>query len=308
MMSEHQQIRPALCGFVATVLLASSQVAVGQTSNPGKRDKANAIAKEANTLRDAGKDVEACQKLEEAELLVPDGIGVHWALGECYERLQRLGSACHQYEESERYARIYDDLVRLEKAVVKRGETCQRAATLTILATKNHTQIGAILSIDGRSRSIIDGITWHRLDRGKHAIAVLAPNHKPWAITVDMSDGAKVYVYVPTLEPEVTRPQYPPAHVPFSRKNLGAILTFPSVVACGIAGVGRLTLDRSNSSNPTNDLTVMTAIDIGLIAAGVVGVTGTILLVSSNPSPSQTAQAQWQVGVNPTGFTLRADW
>ncbi|HRI68259.1 MAG TPA: hypothetical protein PK156_28715 [Polyangium sp.] len=304
MIPENNHIRWAVSGFVTTLFLASSHVALGQTYDPRKVETARPLVEEAATLKDAGKFAEAVSKLEEAKRLVPNGIGVHLALGECYESMGRLGSACQQYTEAEQYARWGEDPVRRKEANDKVGQLCPRAASLTIRARKNHTRIRAKLSIDGRSASIIEGPIWANVDKGAHVVTVSAPNHKPWVMTVDVVDGDHIAFDAPTLEPVVTNAVGPGGSVRVWRENLakGTIIT----QSLAVMGTGGALLASSNNS--TDESSAFMGIGIGVMALGAVALGGVILVTLSNAPQSKTAQSQWQFGVNPNGLTLRARW
>jgi hypothetical protein len=177
--------------FIAAKSLGARD-ACAQSSDPQQVAAAQALFEQASAALDRKDYATACPKLEEVVRLVPDGIGAHLALGECYEGLGRLASAWTSYVRTEAIATQTKQLAR-KKEAQKRAEALRpRLAQLTI------TVPDAVRALPGLSITR-DGIPvgaaqWGLslpVDKGKHVIVVMATGRPRWEKTIQIdTDGA----------------------------------------------------------------------------------------------------------------------
>jgi len=207
---------------VLSIVVGSLAVARADT-DPAKAD---AIFEDAQKLKDAGKNDEACAKFNEALKYNPNAVGTLLNVGLCDEQAGRYASAAKNYTQARDLAREHNLKEHLAAAE-------ERLTTVTPLVS--HLAIGFAEKPNEMSLVIDDAIVPLDkaddivIDPGNHHIVVTAPGRVPYETTVTMEKSKAKAIAVPKLG-------YPVTVRKSSRKTVGKILTF-SGGGLAVAGV-----------------------------------------------------------------------
>lgn len=185
--------------FVTAVILSMTEIASAQSADPALQ-RAQTLVDDAGALMDAGNYAEACPKLEEAAVLLPEGIGAKLALGECYVGLGRLASAWEQYSRAEVLAVATNDK-RAAEARTEVKRLAPKLAGIKIVIPDWMYDLGGLsVKVDERK---LDNSTWSSripIDTGAHIIKVAAPGLETWSRSIRVEkNGELITVAVPDL-------------------------------------------------------------------------------------------------------------
>lgn len=173
-------------GLVAVACVIGSVSALA-TEARADRTKADLLFDEGRKLANDGKYKEACDKFQAAIELDPEAPGTLLNLGQCNEKLGKLGTALGWYIKAEGHGRQY-----------KMTEIVDAAAA-RIAAIESHVAIVKLefaepLPSDGKVT--LDGVEVKRedasrmtLDSGHHKIEILAPHKRTVSKEVDATEG-----------------------------------------------------------------------------------------------------------------------
>ncbi len=239
--------------LVALSVALTAPMAWAQGPTAADQTLAQTLFDEAVKLMDQGRFADACPKLAESQRLDPGG-GTLLNLGFCRQNEGKLASAWAAYNEAlsqaikdgrkdrETTARAHVD--ELEKKVAKLAIDLSDAAQKT-------DQIE--IRLDGTA---VRQAAWGMLspiDRGVHAIVVIAPGKREYRATIEVKDDATTqHVSIPALEnaPVIVKPALAEEHVSRTQATVGWVTGSVGVVLLGVGVVtGALAIDAHNQSN-----------------------------------------------------------
>ena len=314
----------AAAASAAAVVLLSSVPAAAQPSDAG-RAKADALFREGQQLLAAGELPAACAKLEESERLDPK-IGRLLNVAYCHEKLGRIASAWHEYDQA---AAMAIQAHQAEREKFARAHAAALAKQLSFLRLEMGTPPdGTQVSIDDKPLAHDQWGIPFAVDPGQHTVTVQAPGYKTLTVPTNVTGTGEMRVDVSALQKEAaaapppavapapapaatTQPaapsgeEAPQAEAPAGHggsRMLAYVVGGAGIVALGVgAGFGADALslrneadahcpgrqcDASGLSSISSAKTAATISTIGL-AVGVVGIgAGTWLLVRSSPAPT----------------------
>ncbi len=268
---------------------------------------AQTLFDEGVSLMDKGRFADACPKLAESQRLDPGG-GTLLNLGFCRQNEGKLASAWAAYNEALSQA-IKDGRKDRESAArVHVDELDGKVAKLAIDVSDGAKRIDQIeIRIDGTQvRQAAWGVL-SPIDRGTHAIVVIAPGKREFKTTVEvLQDGGAQHVSIPALvdAPVVVIPPAIERHS--SQGTIGWVMGGIGVALLGVGVVtGILAINsRSQSTDncPQDHCTQMgvtlndqaktyawfSDFGVGLGAAAII--TGFILIVSAPRSGAKSTR------------------
>lgn len=309
-------------GKLALAFALVCAVAPSASAQLSAQDKAvaDAFFDEGLKLLRAGKFADACPKLAESERIDP-AVGTALYLGECYERIGKIASAQAMFQEGYDFAKRRNDG---RSAVAKDHHDKLRPSTLTVVLAPGAQVDGLAIVRDAEAMSMLQLGLPLPCDGGTHVVVASAPGKKKLAQTVNvpLKEGT-VTLTIPKLEdeervapPVVVTPQ--PTSSGGARRLVGLTIGGVGLVGIAVGSIAGLvaTLDWNASNSTTNgcnsgstlcptqhgiDLrssaeTWATVSTVGLIAGGVLAVTGLIVILTSPKARSQTA---WTIAPTP---------
>ncbi|WP_437666966.1 hypothetical protein [Sorangium sp. So ce1182] len=176
--------------FIAAVKAFVCSEALAQANDDDKRNRAEALNREAAVEMAAGNYKSACPKFNQVVELVPSGIGAKMSLAKCYEGWGRLASALKTYQLAELAAKNAKD-PRREAALAKVAELEVKVATLRVVVPRPVAALpGLEITLDGE---VLRPEAWNKpmpMDRGNYVLRATATGKQPWTIDVHISpDG-----------------------------------------------------------------------------------------------------------------------
>jgi len=212
----------ALAAGVSVALAVCSMQARGQVQSHGDKVAAEALFEEGRKLVAAGKYADACAKFAGSEEQDPSAATL-LNLASCWEKSGRAATAWATYREA---ASMANAVGRADYVA-----TAQRHAD-ALASRLSHVTLNVVQPVNGieirRDDRVLPAAEWGTaipIDSGAHTLAATAPDHAPWASTIEVpADGAVVVVTVPPLEPLAPAPA--PASAP--RPDVSAPTMAPS--------------------------------------------------------------------------------
>jgi hypothetical protein len=321
--------------LVAPVWVFAIEVPFARAEKSAPKASPSALAQklfdEAIAAMDAHKYAEACRKLEQVTELVPKGVGAHEMLGECYEKMGRLGSAWEQYTLAQTLAA---DQIRIDGISAKAKQLEARVARLTIVVPSQlRSVIGLSVLHDGRIEEKALWDTPLPVDKGKHVIEVKAPGFQTWTKEVDISvDGNPQTILLPTQLVSIPAPPLPPVRPEGTwLRPMGWTLTSMGVASGATSGILTWLALRQQSASVSSGhcdannrcdaegvamreraLGMMHGATATAIAGGVLAAGGITMLIVApkkrDDTPRKTAGPWWSVDVAPQGVRLYGTW
>lgn len=323
----------ALMATLPQARFAQAQTTV--SANPN-RAQIDSLFEQAMVDMEAQKYADACNKLEQVTVLLPNGIGGHEMLGECHEKSGRLGSAFEQYKLAQTLAYAVTD-PRAEALGARAKQLEPRVAHLTIVVPQE-LRARAALSIlhDGRVEEKPRWDVSLPVDKRKHVLEIEAPGFVSWKGEIDVKADGQSYTVVLPTQLAIMQPLTPPQSG-VVRPGQSALRplgwTFASMgVASGIAsgllvGIAVRQQDASNTSGHCDDfdrcdkeglamrdraIHLANGALVAGIAGGVLAVGGITLLIAApkklDDAPRRTTASTWTVNVSPQGVRLGGTW
>lgn len=228
-------------------------------AEPAKIDReatAQALYASATALMDDRRFDEACPKLEEVTRLIPEGIGAHITLAQCYEGQGRTASAWSEYLVAASAARRAGQPEREAKVAERIAELEPRLSRVTVNVSAEDRKIaGFVVKRDG----IVVGDAQFGeaipIDPGEHVVEATAPGKVKWERRVAATPDAKsLVVNVDRLAdaPSALAPA-PKALRPW-QLPLGLALGGVGLAAAGVGfGLGGVALGDANDAKAECD-------------------------------------------------------
>lgn len=308
----------AVCTILLT--LTHSTHVWAQAVDPATRVKAEALFQQADEEMSHGDYGHACPHLEEVIGMLPEAIGAHEALGDCYVALGLTATAWRVYHEAISLAVQKDAKDRIPRIQTKAQGLEGRYATILVQASD--ASGGAVTLRISLGKHAHDEPRVHvpiPVDRGTHIVEVRKAGHPPTSHTVVIqNDGEHPRIEVPAA------PTTPPKVevVRAWARPLGWTLAGVGVGALASGGIlAQVAKQNETASNqgqhctstnlcdaigsPLRDRAVTQAnVSIGLLVAGGVLAVGGIGMALALPQSRQakTGTLYWQVF--PTGLLL----
>jgi hypothetical protein len=278
--------------------------------------------------------VDAIRSLEQVTELRPSGIGGHGKLGECYEKVSRLGSAWEQYTIAQNLALGADDQERAYAMSAKAKKLEPRVARLTIVVPQELRSVnGLSVMHDGHTEEKALWDTPLPVDKGTHVIEVKADGFQTWTQEVDIPvDGHPETILLPTQLVRIPPPMLPIVRpVQTWHRPMGWTMTSMGLVSGAASGVllgfafrqqSASTISGHCDANNQCDQegiamrnraqgllqgATATAIVGGVLAAGGI----TMLIVApkkKDDTPGKTTGLLWNLDVAPQGVRLHGTW
>ena len=340
-MATLQGLRSTL--WIVSGMLCVSSTVFAETLSPVVLAQAQQHYEEAIALMDAQSYATACPKLEKVTKLVPNGIGGHEALAECYENLGRIGSAWEQYTvaqtlslkagEPERAATLSAHAKTLEPKVAK----------ITIVIDQNLRNVGGLTILhDGEVQEPALWNTPLPVDTGKHTIEAKAAGRESWSKEVMvLADGASIEVEVPITRLNLLQVE---PYIPGGGGGAHAVVSSPrtwqrplgfATLGLGVAGLATSGIlsglalekrDASNADGHCNGSNVCDAVGLPLrdqamglangatatiVAGGVLAAGGLVMVLTAPKKKEEDAKKTaetWGVQISPMGVGLRGTW
>jgi hypothetical protein len=250
----------ALAAGVSLALAISSTLAWGQTQSHGDKVAAEALFEEGRKLVAAGKYADACAKFVGSEQLDPSAATL-LNLASCWEKSGRAATAWATYREA---ASLANAVGRADYLA-----TAQRHAD-ALAPRLSHLTLNVAQPVNGieirRDDVVLPAAEWGTaipIDSGPHSLAASAPEHQPWASTIEVpADGATVVVTVPSLEPVA------PAPAPAPRPEVSAPTMGPSPAPAPT--IRESASPRSTGAAQRVSGWVLGSVGLASVAAGVV--------------------------------------
>jgi hypothetical protein len=263
--------------FAALALTATSLVVRGasaQAADSQKLANAQTLFAAAQAAMDKKDWATACPKLEEVTRLLPNGVGGHLTLAQCYEGAGRLASAWTEYLVAQSTA-AQAIRAEQEKQARDRGDALKpKLAQLTINVPESARGLpGLVVERDGVGVGAALWSTPIPVDRGRHVIVASATGRARWEKAVEVgADGVQIAVDVdlgaaapsvtpvpapkgvdaPALPPRVApgAPPPPPAGFWTGLRIGGVVAGGVGLVGLGVgAAFGATALSKKSASN-----------------------------------------------------------
>ncbi len=289
---------------------------------------ARALFTEGKRLMKAGKYAEACPKLEAAQKLYSSA-GILLNLADCYEKIGRTASAWTRFGETVSVANRSNRPDDADEA--RRRQEALEPALVRLVVRVTAPVPGLVVTRDGTT---LDEAIWGTtlpVDPGDHLVRAEAPGYEPWSSSVSITRrGDTVTVKVPKLSAAATVDRTPPDRIPDqpppkpparASSGGGHGLALGLLIGGAVVGAGGGALmiiewqkaneARSQLSQPAFDATrgPWVAGLVGVIAGGVAGVVGIVLLaVSPGHSDSPSADATAWIAPGPGGIQIAGTW
>ncbi|UQA55565.1 hypothetical protein [Polyangium aurulentum] len=198
--------------------------------------RAEALFQEGKELLDAGRFVEACDKLAESDKLDP-AIGTLGLLAACHEGQGRLATAWREYKETAARAEAAKD----DRAAVARERAAALEPNLPRLSVRLARPSAEVEVFRNRERVPPEDLgVAVPVDPGTYEIVARAPRRPEHRVTITVKPGAQAVVEVPDLD-RLEAPPSPAAPAPSAKdapSGLGPRRTAGLIVAgVGLAGV-----------------------------------------------------------------------
>lgn len=188
MTTESKTLRRA--AWMTGVSLLTTGVVQAQDVDPRVAPIAQKLYDDGVALMDAKNFAEACPKLEQVTKLVPNGIGGHEALGDCYVGQKRFASAWGQYVQLEALAKAAGRGQTVMRAHIEAQKLKPKLAMVKITVPDALRQVaGLSVTLNGLAHEQRSLGTPIPLDAGKHEIEATAPGYITEKRTVTLAEG-----------------------------------------------------------------------------------------------------------------------
>lgn len=186
--------------------------------------RAAILAREAEDLQQKGNIPEACNKLEESQVLDPRG-GTLLDLALCRDKEGRIGTAYNLFVEAEKVAIEEKRNDRVTTAKVKKNELFLKLPRVTVVVPADVVVEGMEVRLghanDPRSLKLIPQSEWGKAvaaDPGELKLMVSAPKKATWESVFKIAKAERKSLTVPALVegngpaplPEIVQPVAPP--------------------------------------------------------------------------------------------------
>lgn len=176
--------------WIMGISLLMTGVARAQSVDPQVAPIAQKLYEDGVALMDAKNFSDACPKLEQVTKLIPNGIGGHEALGDCYVGLGRLASAWGQYVQLEALAKAAGRRKTVMKARIEAEKLKPKLATVKITIPEAMRSVaGLSVTWDGLVQEQGSWGTPIPVDAGKHELEATAPGYRTEKRTVKVAEG-----------------------------------------------------------------------------------------------------------------------
>lgn len=208
--------------IVALMALLSSHA--GADEDHTEADK---LFLEAQALKEAGKQAEACTKFEEALAKNRNAVGTLLNVAKCSADAGKVATAVKLYAQARDLAREHNLDEHRSAAEAGLAAIGDRVPRLTIAFAERPVGVKLVID-DVVFATDPDSTNELRLDPGSRHIVVTAPDRLPYSTDVLLIEGKALAVAIPALGHPVT--------VTKTRRTIGKILTF-SGAALSITGL-----------------------------------------------------------------------
>lgn len=289
---------PALAAWVALPLMSSPAHAEGV----GDAERARVLFEEGRSALSEGKVREACDKFAEAKTLAPEACGVLQNLAMCREQQARDVAAYDDYGALLACANKANQTERIKLAEDKRTMLRARLAEISFSMPASSRADDYAVRVDGRLVSLHDGV--RLTEPGTHRVEVERAGCILYREDVALRAGRNS-VHVPANECSEKQPapasatlgtDTPSAEPSTSATRSGmsttqalGVVSLGTAAAAGIAGASVFVValatehktDAAGNEQSTPKADIATALGV---TAGVLGVTGVVLLLVGRPS------------------------
>ncbi len=255
------------------VALAAAAFAYGPASSAWAQDdkvaKAAVLARDAETLMQAGKVGEACDKLEESQALDPRGSTV-LDLALCREKEGRIGTAYLLFDQAEKIATDEKRTDRANTASARKKALFLKLPRVTVVVPKevvvDGLEVRVGLAANARALNVVPPSEWGKgfpVDPGDLKVMVTAPAKATWEQTFDLKQAGRKTVTVPELKAGDGPPPLPPPVTtpPLTTGGDGKGGTEP-------VAPGQPTPDKPKPSGPFKHEAGRVVVDAGILAGG----------------------------------------
>ena len=209
---------------ILAIVLATHGFARAQGEEQANAEKADKIFGEAQQLKQAGKNAEACAKFDEALRYNRSAVGTILNVGLCNEEANKVATALENFRQALDLAREHN--MAEHKAAAE--EHIAKLEPLVPHLTVVFTELAADtkLVIDDKAYPITSASDI-RVDPGTRHIVVTAPGRLGYETSVEVKAQEKKSVAIPKLKPPVT--------VKKTRRTVGKLVTVAGVAFVGTA-------------------------------------------------------------------------
>jgi hypothetical protein len=320
--SRHRSLLPALAAGLITLAAGSSGAQADKLEDEAA---ARALFDQAVAEMAAKQYTAACPRLEEVTRLIPEGIGAHDKLGECYEAVGKLASAWSQYDNVVALAAKAGQFDRSKEAAAKAGALKGQVATLTLQVPSNVRSIrGISIARDGAPMPESQWGQAVPVDPGAHEVEITAPGHERSKKQVEVpTNGVKVIYEVSA--PALLRAAPTAAPSPVQR-ILGIAVIGVGAAGVGVGAVlGGLAIGKKDESNQQGHCDAQDRCDdvgfalrsdarslgtgstAALIAGGVL-LAGGVVLFFTAPAAAEQKRPTARIEVAPGGLLVRGSF
>lgn len=291
---------------------------VSEARNPAA---AEVLFDEAVALSETGKYAEACAKFADSDR-IDHAINTLFNLGDCYERIGRIGSAWQAF------TRVADEASRTGKSALKEQALKRSEAIKPRLAKLEIIVPAAVAGLDGveirNKDAVVERAFWNHglpVDAGEQSIVVSAPGKASWEGTITVKEAESARLTVPELG-EAAMPRQRVAALAAGGVGIAGLiaggilggLSFSkwsaALEACGGPAEQHAICPTEAQATSARELgsqasSFATGSNIGLIVGGLgLGAAGILWLTApANIAPSRAGA--WQVRIDiagPEGF------
>jgi serine/threonine-protein kinase len=310
-----------LIAFVALTTLVFETPAMADD-----RAAAEQLFQQGKALMGQGHVAEACSKFAAAAELSRTP-GVRLNLGDCYDKLERTGSAWVAYDEARSLALRLGDTAAAELARQRLATIEPRLSYVIVIVPKDAALPGLEVFRDGQKMPEAAWGTPVPVDPGDHTISAAAPGRAEWFTHTKVA-GARTSVMIPVLPPAAPAAPTSEASSWGTQRTLAVIGAGLGVVGIGLGtyfGARMLSSksDYQNNQRPDgtcanpqcasssqdaisagNAATVSWIAGGALLAAGA----GLWLLQPSATKPTTSARVGLAAGPHGAGLQIAGGW
>ena len=319
----------AVRALVACGLGAASTLTAATSPGDTKPDEAaaQALFDQAKGLMARGQFAQACPRLEESQRLDP-GVGTLLNLADCYEKIDRLGSAWSTFLDAASAAREAGQSERELAAQQRAAALGPRLPKIVVSVPREARVPGLVVRRDGQALGEAQFNLPVPTDPGVHVVEASAPDRRPWRDQFAVrAEATLTTATVPILVQDVATQREAAAS-----SSLGVPRTLALVAAgVGVAGLAvgtgfaihaRSDDDQANAKCPmaacpdmaavaqSRDAVRESQIATGaFVVAGAFVATGAVLwLTAKPPGRASRGGAAVEVGLAPGALRLRGAW
>ena len=192
---KQQTAAPSRLGWPMLVTLAGlSLVALPSRSfadEPERTEDPESMYRRAILAMDARDYDTACPMLEQITLVLPDGLGAKFTLGECFEEQGRLANAYRTFVAVEKAALDKGQPERSKRAAERAGALLPRLGRITFIGSKPLVSgYDLRFEVDGVSIESDQFTDPHYVDAGTHHVVVLVKGTRRGEHDIEVSGGS----------------------------------------------------------------------------------------------------------------------